>query len=396
MELDFLGQIYACTMNKNHLGTFSISVCLKEEVQPQILQQAVKDLVKRLPFLSGRLRPDFLYELLIEPPQVELENSSLPIFTDYYNEGHGHVLRVVYGKQYFKVEASHIITDGRGLSKITNGLLVRYFELMGLEVDKGDIIDCTSNLQSEEIEDASERFANSKKVAPKNKSSKIAAYKHGHLRFAPTRVISKKFDLEKIKFNAKAHGITVSEYILAHIFSAIAEERNASGSKKPIVAEVPIDNRSFFPSKTIRNFVGNKKVVMPETEDFSFMAQQIRSQFASVDTDFIQDIINEMQNAKKNLGRLPRLIRKFVIKIVNHQMIKTTTTMFSNLGLVKLPKEIEERIDMLEFLISPTEGLPYTFSCIAVGNVLTLSITVDLEGNDTIENIFKRIEEDNT
>ena len=395
MKLDFLGQVYAYTMNKNHLGTFSISVHLKERIKPQILQQAVKDLIKRLPFLSGRLGSDFLHEVIPDPPLIELENTSSPIFTDYYNKDKGYVLRVLYGEEHFKVETTHTITDGRGLAKIMSALLVRYFELMGITVDKGNIIDCTGSLQPEEMENAYERFANSKKADPKNKNPKITAYKHGHLRLSPTRVISKKFDLKKIKFNAETYDITVSEYILTHIFLAIAEERNASGSKNPISAEIPIDNRGFFPSKTVRNFVGNKKIVMPETDNFSLMTQQIKSQFTSIDVDFVQDNINEMQNAQKNLQLLPRMIQKFLIKMVNRQMTKTITTMFSNLGLIRLPKEIEERIDMLEFLISPTEGLPYTFSCITVGNVLTLSITVNLEDNGVIEKVFKRLEEDN-
>ena len=395
IELDFLGQIYAYTMNKNHLGTFSISIHLKERIKPQILQQAINDLMKRLPFLNGRLQSDFLHEVLPDPPLIELENTSSPIFTDYYNKGTGHVLRVLYGEQYFRIEATHTITDGRGLVKITSALLVRYFELMGVKVDKENIIDCTDSIQPEEMENAYERFANSKKADSKNKNPKITAYKHGHLRLSPTRVISKKFDLKKIKFNAETYNITISEYILAHILLAIAEERNASGSKKPISVEVPIDNRSFFPSKTVRNFVGNKKIVMPETENFSLMAQQIKSQFADIDVNFVQDTINEMQNAQKSLRLLPRIIQKFLIKMVSRQMTKTVTTMFSNLGLIRLPKEIEERIDMPEFLISPTEGLPYTFSCITLGNVLTLSITANLEGNDIIEKVFKGLEEDN-
>ena len=395
-ELDFLGEVYASTINKNHLGTFNIAAHLKESVDPKILQQAVNDLTTHLPFLKSRLQPNFSLEILTEPSKIVLETAPFT-FTDYYNKDKGHMLRVLYGAKHIRIEASHTLTDGRGLAKITSALLVRYFELMDVEINKDNIIDYKDNFQPEVIEDAYERFATrSEKPANKKKEPKLKkAYKHDHKQQIPTHIASKTFDLDKIKHSAKENNTTISEYILAHIFIAIAEERNESNNEKAIVAEIPIDFRHFFPSKTIRNFVGGKKIVMPETSDFDNMIQQIRHQFASITADFVQDSINELHIAKNTLQRFPKKIKKFLIKTVSRQANKSSTTMFSNLGLLKLPKAIEERLEKLEFLISPTEGLPYTFSCITINNVLTFSITADVESDETINKVMRRLEESN-
>lgn len=297
-------------------------------------------------------------------------------------------MRVLYGERHFKVETSHLMTDGRGLSKITSALLVRYFELLGVEADKGDIIDCEGTALPEETEDAYARYASPEKPQPNKDGLKGKAYKHNHFGSAPTRVASKTFDLAKIKASAKAHDVTVGTYIAARILSAIAEERDASGSKAQIVINFPVDFRSFFPSKTIRNFVNSKNVVMPESAEFSAMAQQVQQQLATVDAKFAQTAVDEANIALKALNRMPRWLEKFMLKMITRTMFKKVTTMLSNLGLVRLPKRVEERIENLEFVISPTPGLPYTFACIAVGNALTLSITADIEGDVLIEKIF--------
>ena len=260
-------------------------------------------------------------------------------------------------------------------------------------MNKEDIIGCKATALPEETEDAYARYASLEKPKPNKDNLKGKAYKHDHLQNSATKVAIKTFDLSKIKAGAKNYEVTVGAYIAARILSAIAKERNASGSIAPIVMNLPIDYRSFFPSKTIRNFVGGKNIVMPENEGFSAMAQQIQLQFATITPEFAQTAVNEAQAAKIALNRLPRWLKKFLLRTMNHQMMKKVTTMFSNLGLAQLPTEVEQHIENLEFVISPTAGLPYTFACIAVGNALTLSITADIEGSGLIEKVFAELEE---
>ena len=56
MEIDVIRQYYTSINNSKELGVFALSVYLKEEVNPKILQQAANDLTHRLPFLNGRLK----------------------------------------------------------------------------------------------------------------------------------------------------------------------------------------------------------------------------------------------------------------------------------------------------------------------------------------------------
>jgi len=387
-ELDFMGGVYASTINQNSLGAFSISIHLKELVDQQVLQQAVNDLVKRLPYLNGRLTSDLQYELLSDPSKIVLDE--IPImFTDYYNHGQGHMLRILYGEHHIRVEVTHIMTDGRGLVSITRALIVRYFELQGIEMDKARIIDCSKPMVPEESENAYERFMNSEPVKRKPKKAKIKAYKHEHQKTTKARIITKNFELDKIKEKAKAQELTISEYMLTHIFLAIAKERDESGNNKPITSNIPVDLRSFFPTPTVRNFIGSSpNIIMQETGEFAEIATQIRSQFTAITKSYFQAEINEFEMSRKQLNSIPKWIRKVMLKFIMAQMYKETTTMFTNLGLVKFPKEIESQVDYLTFDNSPIAGLPYLFSCITFGNTLTLSITTTIEGEEIISQIF--------
>jgi len=383
-----MGGVYASTINQNSLGAFSISVHLKDSVDKQVLQQAVNDLVKRLPYLSGRLTSDLQYEILSDSPKIMLDE--IPVtFTDYYNHGQGHMLRILYGERHIRVEVTHIMTDGRGVASITRALMVRYFELLGIEMDKTGIIDCTKPMVSEESENAYERFANSEPVKRKPKKPKIKAYKHEHLKTYKARIITKNFELEKIKKRAKAQELSISEYMLTHIFLAIAKERDESGNIKPITSNIPVDLRSFFPTPTVRNFIGSSpNIIIQEAGEFAEISTQIRSQFEAITKSYLQGQINEFEMSRKQLDSMPKWIRKLMLKFIMSQMYKETTTMFSNLGLVKFPKEIESRINYLDFNNSPIASLPYLFSCITFGKTLTLSITVTVEGEEIISQIF--------
>ena len=390
IQLDPIGQFYASHINEEYPGNYSISAHLKGEINTQILQQATNDIMRRLPFLQGKLQAGsywYYHEILANPPQIEPDYAAGD-FSEYYTKGAGHVLRVLYGERHFKIETIHSICDGRGLTKIVVALLARYFELLGVSMQKNNTIDCNGSFQLEECEDAFAKFADTKsiKILPQ-----IDAYHHEGSKPARVRVITKKFNLSKIKEASKAYNATVNGYILAHIFQAIAEERNARNSKKPIASFMPIDLRSFFPTQTIRNFVSAATITMPESEKFSDVVKGIQEQFTKIDKDFVQNEINVLQKVIEDIKDLPLSETTSVLKeLAQHRSDQVTTT-FSNLGLVKLPTELEEYVEMLEFIVGREPDKAYSFGCITIRDTLVLTATINVENDDIVEVLMRRL-----
>ena len=128
---------------------------------------------------------------------------------------------------------------------------------------------------------------------------------------------------------------------------------------------------------------------MPESVSFEQMAQQIKSQLALIDSDYIKTALSDLKMAMDFFQKIPLRLRNLIIKWAKRSQFKKVTFVLSSLGLVELPKELEERIDMLEFLCSPEVYHPYTFSCISFGNTLTLAVSSVTTDKSTVKKYLK-------
>ncbi len=393
LVLDPLGQYYASIIEfspPSFPGNYTVSVHLKDAVDRHVLQQATADLFQRMPFLSGRLvktRRGYEHELLHDPPPLVEDVVGAP-FTDFYNEGAGHVVRVLHGERHFTVEVIHSIIDGRSTADLAAALAARYVELAGVRVPKTHLVDCADEPHPEEHEDAYARFSNDDPVDMRKTYRRADVYHHEGSRARVPDVTRLTFDLSTVKAGAKRHGATIAGYVLTHIFEAIACERDARGSRKPITATMAVDNRRFFPTRSHRNFISTATMVMPEVDDFADRVDGVRRQLARVDRGFVQDDINARAHPYRARYSRARMLAH-VVRYAMAEHARYTTT-FSNIGLITFPPEVAERVDFMDFTISQ-EGKPYSFGCISTDRVLTLTVTRGVEGDEIIDSIARRL-----
>lgn len=392
MEIDLMGQYYTSINNNKQSGVFALIVHLKESVDPEILQFATNDLMRRLPFLNGRVKKGFFhynFEKLKTFAPVQPESSE-PLFSDYYNYGNRHMIRVTYGSHHFTIKTTHSICDGRGLSKFTSALIVRYYELLGIKVNKGEIIDCNDDFDPEEAEDAVNKYmSNPPKLTPEKEETNKLVYKIEASENMSEHILTECFDAKEIKMRAKKYNLSISEYIMALIFRTMAEQRDKENEGGMISGSVQIDCRRFFPSKTFRSFVTAKNITMPETPNFTEMAAHINKQFKAIDKEYIHA---NLYNQRKlyQMGRyIPRFIKVHIMRMVSKMEASNSTTGLSNLGMIKLPSEIENRIKYIEFPIAIEQGFSNFFSCATVGNTLTLTATFRDVGREAVENVMR-------
>ena len=391
IKLCHLGQFYGAVNSEKNPGTFSVGVHLKEPLRAKLLQQAVDDLMKRLPHMNVRKHSGFFHYynvMLAEPLKIEKENKHTEPCR-YFKRG-SHLLRILYGESHFTLEVLHSVCDGRSLAMAASSLLIRYYELLAVKVSADGFIDCNSTRQAEEAEDAYIRYTDMRK-SKSDKGEDVYVPKH---QTTKARFITQKFDLSVLKPKAKAHGVTITEYIMAHIFSEFAKQRAKESVKKAITCNVPIDCRGFFPSKSLRCFVSHKIVKMPESVGFTEIAQGIKKQFAEITPDYIQGNISEMEKMIR-MGRfVPLFIKKWIIRSVGHSVSAGCSTGFSNLGLIKIPKEIQDKVDMYTFSLGAEPNMPYQFACVATGDKLTLTTTTTAKDTEIIDRISKALLEE--
>lgn len=85
---------------------------------------------------------------------------------------------------------------------------------------------------------------------------------------------------------------------------------------------------------------------------------------------------------------MPLFIKDQIIKKIGENESAGYTTGFSNLGLLKLPEEIQDKVDSFSFALGAEPDLPYQFACVAVGDMLTLTATTTAGDNEIIDRIL--------
>ena len=402
--LDIVAQFYASTINDTNPCTFYLAAYLKETVNPHILQTAVNDLIIRLPFLNGRIKQDLFHHYnqynAYQPNPIQIEKSnSLNTFTTCHKRGRDPLFKVLYNENGFKLETTHIICDGRAIVKIMEALLVRYYELQGISINKNGIIHCAEKLKPEELENAFEKYTQSipakdareaftRYTKAQNSGKPKTVYQNPNPNPANSRTITSKHSVKQLKAAAKQYNATITELITAYIFKAIAEERQTDTT--PIAIMIPVDFRTFYPSETLGTFVQGKPIYMTEVGELPEILEHIKTQFKAITPESVSDEIIGFYKIFNFMKFIPLVIKRRILKIMKRSGSAGNTTMFSNLGLVKLPLEIEAHLSTFEFAICPeSEYEGYVFSCVAVGDSLSLTISTNENGEDTVANLVK-------
>jgi hypothetical protein len=174
---------------------------------------------------------------------------------------------------------------------------------------------------------------------------------------------------------------------LAHLLEVLEDERNERGIKMSMV-----DCRTFLPTKTFRNFVTAISVEMPEEASFEVKIRKINEQFQGINKEYIREDISTLRDAMSNEQLQPLNILKKQLEGFAEADQKSYTTNLSNIGLVKFPEEVENLIDSMELALCPVPAdRAYSFGCISVGNVLTLTVTKTVTDDKIIENLVARL-----
>lgn len=120
--------------------------------------------------------------------------------------------------------------------------------------------------------------------------------------------------------------------------------------KKPIVITVPVNLRQYYEFKTMRNFFNVITITYnnPERNDLPSIIQSVKEQFTSyLAPDSIKETMNKMAFLEHFfiLRLIPLFIKDIVLKIGYAISRKYQTIALSNVGIIKLPEEINKYID---------------------------------------------------
>ncbi len=386
MGLDNAAKIYPAARRRNWTNVFRLSATLTEDVDKAVLQNALDVTIRRFPSIAVRLKTGMFWYYLEEIPKAPAvtDEKPYPLSRMIFDDIRKCALRVLVYKKRIAVEFFHAITDGNGGLVFLKTLLAEYIrEKYG---ENAPLVDGILNVLDEptpaELEDSFLKYSGDVKATRADTTAfKLTGEKELDGYLTNTTFI---FNSADILSRAKALGVTVTSYLTAVMITAIGRIQDRSiknrRKQKPIKVLIPVNLRKMFPSESLRNFVLYVTPgIDPRLGEYTLeeTARLVQSQMAIMNTE-------KQMRAKiaKNVGDEKALIIKLMplfIKNIAMKMVfnavgeKKSCLALSNLGVCKLPPEIEKYVSRMGFVLGVQADAPYNTGLITFRDKMYLN-----------------------
>lgn len=131
-KLDNAAKLYAATSSKKDPRVFRFYCVLKEEVQPEFLQEALNLTIQKYPIFLSVMRKGLFWHYLERSelrPCVEEEYKE-PCSNIYVRDKKSLLFEVTYYKKRINFEVYHVLTDGTGATCFLRELVKNYLVLV--------------------------------------------------------------------------------------------------------------------------------------------------------------------------------------------------------------------------------------------------------------------------
>ncbi len=392
-KLDNAAKIFPGQNTSSYSNVYRLSVTLKDKVDADVLQQALFKTMPRFPSFDVRMRNGVFWHYLEKNPNGAppvMPDSANPCLRVKWKENKGYLLRVFYYENRISVEFYHAITDGFGASRFFMTLLAVYLRLKGADIPVGGaVLDVEQSPSASESEDA--YLKNVTSTAKADRVEKFAYQaKDKKLPKHFVNVTTGYMPVDVLKAKAAEHGVTLTEYIagiLVWVMYNLQKEENLK-RKKPIGVQIPVNVRQFFKTDTMRNFMLCYSYQLdPNMGEYTFpeILRQLSLHLRYINNEkYVQSMLNSNAAIEKNI--LMRIVPSFLKDIGVNVLYKitgerATSSLISNIGLIKAPKEMEPYIEKMSLILG--RGMVNAARCGAVSYNGTLALSVTNIYNNT-------------
>lgn len=397
--LDDAAKMYPLSMERGRMSVFRLSAYLKADIVPELLQMALSFTIKRFPSFATTLKKGVFWHYLNTTKRrfcIEPEDD-IPCRPIKVSRSGSQSFRVLYYKNRISVEFFHVLTDGSGGLAFLKVLTAEYLRLTGIPVTPDeDLWDINADPTNEELENAFAKIPKSSTMS--TPVSRYAVQMSGQLsRIKPCRIVHLLIDAAQLKATVEKYETTVTGYLLALMFIA---GRSATDELTGTVGiQLPVNMRKFYPSKTVRNFVLHCGISLP-IEKISTISDIIPAINEQLQTKASQEAMSEVLTFTENIVDLVKgipLAAKQPVAKLSYDFLgdKIFSNILSNLGVVKMPPDLAQHIEKMDFVIGP--AITHRARCAVgtFGGITTFSITKMTPDPTFEEKIYTLLQADN-
>ncbi len=396
--LDDAAKIYPIAINYNYMAVFRVSMYLKSNVIPEILQMALNFTIKRFPTFAVTVKKGFFWHHLdlTKRRYCIIKEHDIPCQSLKISISGSQTFRVIYYQNRVSVEFFHILTDGTGGIKFLKTLVSEYFRLLGINNKEPYEININDLPREEEMSNDFDKVE-LKQSQSNNFIDKFANQIGGKLsKNKPCQIIHFKMNSDLLKEKARSNKVTITTYILSKIFLSLRYSTEDVNGEFNI--QVPVNMRKFYPSKTIRNFSMYCGIRIPisDIDNSKNILNNISKQLEEK-TSF-ESMSNMLINTKKMINALKfiplkvkNIFAKFSYGFLGDKIFTTT---LSNIGVIDIPKGLEKYIESMDFILGQSLSNRVSCGMITCNNITTFSITKMTKDPSFEESLFNLLKED--
>ena len=402
-RLDNAGVLYSALKKEKYAPVYRFSAVMTEPVDPEALQRAVDRTLPRFPCFRVRIRKGVFW-CYFEPNEKpgpfvrpDIANPCQPIREKGDNDW---LIRFYYYEHRISFEAFHAISDGAGALKFFRTLLAEYLRQRGVSIPPDpSILDVEESPRPEELEDAYSRYAG-KKVLRGGLQKRAYSNESEPERFYTLNVTMGLMSVAQVKAQAKAHGVSITEYLTAVLLLSLLEKQAEEKPRqlRPVALAIPVDLRSWFPSETLRNFILTlRPCVDPNLGDYSleeiiqYVHNYVRLHLNRQEMRAI--LTGNVQFTKNHLLQIVPLFLKKPIMAFSYELVgvRPYTATYTNPGPFRVPDSMVPHIQRMEVVLGQaTRPSPHCAS-ISYGDTLEVTFAGTGVSSDTERRFFTHL-----
>ncbi len=395
-KVDNVAKVFLATAAKRDTRTLRVSCTLWDEIEPELLQEAVLAAIQIRPQFQVRIRRGIFWHYMedtdIQPVVTEEHGRVCPIM---YTPGRVMLhYKVTYYGNRINLDLFHAISDGTGALEFLNIITLEYLKLK--YPGKYEETTIHSGASEDDLnQDSYKQFFGS--MGLKGSSLKYAYHPSGlKLPYDQLQFFEVHMPTEQLLPMAKALGVSLTSYIGARFMYAIMEDMPPRKRKTPINVSMPVNLRNYYPSHTSRNFFNNVNVSHVFDEEISLedLAKEFDEKLKVNLTE--ENIKKQMDNFETMeyvapVRAVPLFIKQWVVKYGSKVTDKKVSVVLSNLGVQKPPQEVAEMVENYSAFCS-SSNLFSTMS--SYNGDLTLGISSPYANTRVVKNLVRGLTED--
>ncbi len=406
-KLDLSAIVYPTLQRRDFSSVYRLSVMLKDEIKPEILQKALDMTLPRFPTYKAAIRKGLFWRYL-EPNdrsgpfvQEDVRNPCQPM---YFKANNCYLVRVYYFRNRISLEAHHSLGDGTGGMCVLLTMTATYLRLLGAaDIQNGGfVLDIEGEPDEEELEDAYMRYANAK-VCPPRLEEKTYRVRGTAEPFYTLNIIDGIMSVSEVMAVAKGYHATITEYLNAVLLYALLTKQREEPrvSLRPVKIAMPVNLRRFFPSITLRNFITMiYPGVDPRLGEYTFeeIVEQVHNYMRyHLNEKLLRgDITTNAATQRNPLIRVvPLFIKDYVVKLFYTKIQdRNSSAGLTNMGALKVPDGMKNYIERFDIYMGQPFSRRTNCAIISFGDILTVNFASSIIEADVERYFFRKLVRD--